>query len=809
MWRIIARIILRQRWLLIAVIAILTVVMGYFARKTQLSYELAQMLPSSDTTFQEYIHFKNQFGEDGNVIVVGVTDPDFFKMEHFSAWYDLGSDIRSMDGIEEVVSVSRCINLIKNDSTKKFEFKPIFSRKPNSQYELDSLKKLINSLPFYKGLIFNPETETYILAITLDKNKLNDKSRVKLVLDIKDKIDQYSQKENVEVHYSGLPFIRTVTSEKIKSELKFFVILSLIIAAIILIGLFRSFRAVFASLIVVALSVVFTLGFMGIVGFKITILTGTLPSLLIVIGIENCIFLVNRYHSEFYAHGNKVKALARIIQRIGTATFLTNATTAAGFATFVLTSTLVLREFGLVAAVNIMVEFMLSIILIPIFFSLMPQPKQKHVKHLENPVFKSYINNVINLITNRRKWVYAVFITFILLGIFGMTKMHTSGKMVDDLPSSDPVYKDLKYFESNFKGVMPFEISIDTKKKNGVMQLKNVKKIDQLQDSVMKLPYFSRPLSVAELVKYAKQSYYNGNEAKYSLPSQQESGFILAYLPGKNDVKKNNPMHAFIDSSKQITRISFQMADVGLKEMKEILAQIKPDVDSIFDKEKYNVHITGNSVVFTKGTEFLIKNLLQSVIFAIILISIIMAMLFSSFRMILISMIPNLIPLVLVAGMMGFAGIPVKPSTIIIFSIALGIAVDNAIHYLSRYRFELKMRNWNIAESAIAALRENGGSMLSSSLVLVCGFCIFMLSGFGGTQALGILISITLFISLFCNSILLPALLLSLDKAVTTKAFSKPMVEIFDEDENEDNDEDDDGEEEEIKNEELSQTLKV
>lgn len=780
MWNIITRIILRRRALLLSLIALLTAVMLYFAKNVQLSYDLAQMLPANDSTFVEYSDFKQTFGEDGNVMVVGVTDSAFFELSRFASWYRLGKSIKEIDGIEEVVSVARCINLQKNDSTNKFEYIPVFKEIPQTQEELDSLKNLIFNLPFYNNLLFNKEAHSYILAITLDKSKLNVKDRVTLVLGIQNIVEEYAANQNVEAHFSGLPFIRTVTSEKVKAELKLFVMLSLIIATVILIGLFRSFRAVIASLTVVAISVVFTLGFMSLMGYKITILTGIIPSLLIIIGIENCIFFINNYHSEYYSHGNKTKALSRIIQRIGTATFLTNSTTAAGFITFSITSTLILKEFGIVAAVNIMIEFLLSIIIIPIFFSMMPSPKQKVLKQLDYKFMNNYIEKVIGIITTKRNYVYIVVSILIAAAVVGITRTHTSGKVVDDLPSSDPVYQDLKYFESNFNGIMPFEISIDTRKKNGVMQLKNIKKIDMLQNEILKMPYFSNPLSAAELVKFAKQAYYNGNPARYSMPSQDESAFILSCISEKKQINKENPFHSFIDSTKQRTRISFQMADVGLKEMKEILAKIRPQADSIFDREKYTVSITGNSIVYTKGTEYLIKNLLQSVGLAIILISVIMALLFSSVRMIVISMIPNLIPLLLVCGIMGFAGIPVKPSTIIVFSIALGIAVDNAIHYLSRYRFELRKRNWNIAESALASLRENGKSMLSSSLVLVCGFSIFMLSGFGGTQALGILISITLFISLFCNSILLPALLLTLDKMVTTKAFRKPMVEIFD-----------------------------
>ncbi|MCX7862076.1 MAG: MMPL family transporter [Bacteroidales bacterium] len=786
MWNLIASIILRKKSYVIAIVAVLTAIMLYFARNVQMSYELAQMLPKSDTTFKEYLYFKELFGEDGSVMMVGVTDSNFFTLEHFTAWYDLNQNIKKIHGVEEVASPVRILNLTKNETTKKFSFEKVVKQRPSTQKEVDSIRQILNNLAFYKNLLYNPDKHFYAMAITIDKKRLSDKSRVQLLDSIECKINEYTSAVNLPVHISGLPYIRTQTTEKVKSELYLFIVLSIIVSVVVLIGLFRSFRAVFASLLVVGISVIFTLGLMGIFKFKISILTGIVPSLLIIIGIENCIFLLNRYLSEYSTHQNKVKALSRIIQRIGTATFLTNLTTAVGFATFILSPTSILKEFGIIASINILIEFLLSLTLIPIILSFLPVPKERHIKHLQSKKSMFILSFIENIIIHHKKFVIVGFILLIIMGIWGMTRMETSGKMVDDLKETDPIFQDLKYFEQNIGGIMPFEIIVNTQKRNGVMQLKNIEKIDKLQQHILsQYSYFSKPISVVELVKFAKQAYYNGNTEKYSLPKKEEASFILSYLPGKNDVNdtiaKKSPLHAFLDSSKQITRISFQMADIGLKEMNKLKSQINPVIDSIFPKDKYKVIVTGNSVVYTKGTEYLIYNLLQSVILAIIVISFIMGMLFTSFRMILIAIFPNLIPLLVVAGLMGFFHINVKPSTIIVFSIALGIAVDNAIHFLTRYRFELRHSNYNVQTAVINALHGNGISMLSSLLVLVLGFGIFVFSDFGGTQAMGILVTLTLIFSLLSNIILMPMLIYSFAKSLSQKSIDKPMLEIFDE----------------------------
>ncbi|MDD5570924.1 MAG: efflux RND transporter permease subunit [Bacteroidales bacterium] len=791
MWVLLVRLILRYRLGIIIAIGIITAFMAYNATKVKLSYELSRMLPASDSANVEYDTFKQRFGEDGNVFAIGIKTNKIFELGEFNALYDLCNTIRKYEGIEEVVSITRVLNIYKNDSTKKFEFKPIVKTKPTNKTDVDSLKNVICSLPFYEGLLFNYKTGSYLIAITLDKNKLNNRSRVDLVYNIRNIVEKYRIKHNVEVHYSGLPYIRTVTSQKVKEELKLFVLLSLIIASLILIMFFRSFRVLFSCLIIVVISVIWGLGTIALFNYKITMLTGVIPSLLVIKAIQNCIYLLNKYHWEYKSHGNKVKALSRVVQRIGFATLITNITTAIGFAAFIFTSNALLKEFGVIASMNVMFEYLLSIILIPIIFSYLPPPQPKHILHLDSKFVKTIMSKVKFIVLNKRGMAYIAGSAIILISIYGMTLMRTSGKVVDDIPEKDPIYKDLKFFENNFSGVMPFEISIDTKKKNGVLRLSTIRKIDSLQKVISEFRIFSKPLSLAELVKFSKQSFYNGNEEKYELPDGREAAFIMQYLPSKIKGKKNI-LHSFIDSTKQYTRISVQMADIGMKEMNLMKSKLRPKTDSIFNPKDFNVTFTGNSIVYTKGTEFLIHNLWESIVIAIILISLLMIFVFSSYRMILIAMFCNLVPLLITAAIMGFTNIPIKPSTIIVFSVALGIAVDNAIIFLSKYRHELKFRSSDIKESVINALDETGVSIIYTSIVLVLGFAIFIVSGFGGTQALGLLITVTLFVALFFNLVALPSLILSFNKSIVTEAFKEPVIEVYNEDvdteeENDDN----------------------
>ena len=771
-----ARFILKNRALLIVVLTLLTAFMAFKGKDVKLSYDNNPLLPEKDSTRIEYAQFKKLFGEDGNVIVIGAKNPEIFKLDQFNAWSELGNEIKKIDGVLEVVNITRAVNLVKNEESHQFNILPVVKQKATTQAEVDSLQHLILGLKFYEGMLFNPKTKVILMTISLDKHKLNDVSRIPMVNNIVKAVEAYRKKNNVEIHYSGMPYIRTITMQKVKHELLLFVLISIAVAGFIMFLFFRSIRVVLSSLLIVGVSIVWVLGTLALFNYKITILTGVIPSLIVIIVIENCIYILNKYHWEYRSHGNKMRAMSQVIHRIGFASLMTNAATALGFAAFILIPNQLLREFGVITSINILILYVLTIILLPIIFSLLAPPTPKHLKHLDNNFFGAVLDKVIYLISFRRNLIYGIAGSLVVVGFIGLSMMKTSGKIVDDFRHDDPVYIDLKFFENNFGGVMPFEISVDTKKKNGVLTYSTIQKIDKLQQTINQRPEFSKPLSLIEVFKFARQSYYGGDSSKYSLPSSMEKNFILSYIPQNVQGSGNSLLKSFLDSTKQITRISFQMADVGTKHMDSLMATILPQVDSIFDKSKFNVKVTGNSVVYAKGTNFLIKNLFESVIIAIILISILMAFLFSSFRMILVSMVPNIIPLLITAAIMGFAGIPIKPSTIIVFSIALGISVDNAIQYLSRYRHEYKATNGAIKESAINALHEAGFSMIYTSIVLVLGFSVFIVSEFGGTQALGILISTTLLIAMFFNIMVLPSLLLTLDKRLVSKAFTEPMV---------------------------------
>ena len=512
-----SRIILRNRILLIVLISVFTIYLAFEAQSVKLSYDSASLLSARDSAIIDYQKFKAQYGEDGNVLMIGIKNPEIFRFDQFTAWYDLGDSIRAINGVQEVVSMTRGINLVKNEATHQFDYFPLVKQRPTTQQEVDSLKNKILSLKFYEGLLYNPRTNAALMAITLDKKKLNDRTRIALVANIVKAATLYGKKNSVEIHYSGMPYIRTITMQKVKQELLLFVLMSMAIAALIMLLFFKSMKVVLSSLLIVAISIVWVLGTTVLFNFKITILTGVIPSLIIIIAIENCIYILNKYHWEYRSHGNKIKALIRVIQRIGFASLMTNAATSLGFAAFILIPNQMLREFGIITALNIMLEYVLCIILLPIIFSFIDPPTARHIKHLDNNFFCAIISKIVYLISYRRNLIYGISCGLVLIGFGGISMMKTSGKIVDDFEKDDPIYLDLKFFEYNFGGVMPFEISIDTKKKNGVMAGPTIDKINELQ-KMLKDP----ELTVTEKTRVATVFAFHANTLNKMLTQKGE-----------------------------------------------------------------------------------------------------------------------------------------------------------------------------------------------------------------------------------------------------------------------------------------------
>ena len=751
------------------------------------TYTEANLLPDDHEINLEYKAFLDQFGEEGNLIVLGVKDSALFTPEKFSAWNQLSSDFRKAEEVELTLSIGDLQKLEKRKDIEGFKMVPFIKDSIFTQEGLDKYKyELFAKLPFYSGLVYSPDKKSIRTAIYLNKDIVNSAARKDFIVEeLIPRVKKFEQDTGVKVHTSGMPYIRTLNSQNIIDEIGMFVGAALLVTSVIFFFFFRSFRATIVSMITVIIGVMWAFGILGLLHYEITVLTALIPPLIIVIGIPNCIFLINKYQQEIKQHGNQAKSLQRVISKVGNATLMTNVTTASGFATFILTNSQLLKEFGIVASINIMAIFLLSLFIIPIMYSYMAVPKNKHLKHLNKRWINAFVDWMEKTVREHSISIYVCATLLLCLSIIGIFNIKISGSIIEDMPKQTEFYKDIKFFEREFDGIMPLEILIDTKREKGVMKLATLKRIDKLQEYIEDIPEFSKPLSVVELVKYSKQAYYNNNPEYYQLPNSQEQTFLLAYA--KSSAKSTNLLKSYVDSTGQYARITTFMMDTETDRFDRIEEDLLAKIDKIFPVDRYNVSLTGKALVFQKGTKYLVTNLIISLSLAILLIALFMAWMFRSFRMILVSLIPNLLPLIITAGLMGFLGVPIKPSTILVFSIAFGISVDDTIHFLAKYRQELIANNWKIKKSVYAALRETGFSMIYTSIVLFFGFSVFTISSFGGTVALGALVSITLLFAMLANLLLLPSLLLSLERSIANKeTLREPSLEIIPNKEKED-----------------------
>ena len=775
-WDIFARLILRNRIFFLVFIFISTLLLSTQWKNLKFSYSEANLMPKDHPFNLAYDDFINVFGEEGNLLIIAVKDSSLFKKNNFNSWIELSQSFKNKKEVNDVIHVGNIPIISKDKIKKEFTVDSILNNSFKSDYKVQEFKNIVfQDFPFYENILFNKKSETIQTAIYLDKKVVNNIERIEFINeDFIPLIEEFEKETNLDVKISGMPYIRTMNAQNIMDEIGKFVVIAIIVTIFIFFFFFRSYRATLITLSVVVTGVMWALGILGFLEFEITVLTALIPPLIIVIGVPNCIFLINKYQHEVKKHGNQARSLQRVISKIGNATLMTNITTACGFATFILTDSQILKEFGTVASINIMVIFILSILLIPIIYSFLPLPEKKHLNHLNNDWLNTFVGFLSNTVKKKRIPVFIISILCLCISIVGINKIEISGNLIEDMPKKSGFVKDIKFFEKEFKGILPLEIMIDSRRKNGMMRLGNIKRMNDFHEHILRIPELSSPISIVNLSKYIKQSFYNGNPKYFQLPSSQENTFISTYV--KNSDLKIGENNSYIDKNGQIARITTMIGEIDTERMEGIEASLIKGIELYFPSERFDVTLTGKTLGYLKGTKFLIKNLLISLFLAILLISLMITYLFRSYKMVIISLIPNILPLLFTAGVMGFFNIPIKPSTILVFSIAFGISVDDTIHFLVKYRQELIANNWKIRKSVFASLRETGISMFYTSIVLFFGFSVFMTSSYGGTIALGGLVSTTLLFAMLANLVLLPSLLISLEKSISNKKDLKNSV---------------------------------
>ncbi|MCP1385980.1 efflux RND transporter permease subunit [Runella salmonicolor] len=757
--------------LLVAYIG-LTVFMGYQATKVRFSYELPQILPESNPDFQLYESFKARYGENSNVLVIGVATDQLFTFPIFRDWYELNHKIKKISGVKDIISSANLVEIVRNDSLKRFDFRQIIPNKPITQAEVDSIKAKISRLPFYQGFIISEDGKAHLMAIMLEQDALNHTLNTPID-QIKRETLAFENLHGLKVHLSGMPYIRSEYVAKVRHEIVLFSILAVIVTGLILLFFFRSWVVMLISLGAALVGAVWSVGFMGLLGHEITQLTSLLPSLMVVIGVSNTFFWTKKYHEEFGRLGNQRQALQSTTERIGETTFWTNLMATIGFGVFSLTGSKFLAEFGQIAALSLLCTYIIGLALLPILYSYSSALIEKQPRRLENKNISFFLKKIDGWVHHRAPVIYGSVAALLIVALVGLTQIKNTGFMADNLPQNSPLLNDLDFFKRYFKGVMAFEINIDTGRPGRVLMPQTLTKINLLQKEFAQCPEFTKPLSVVEATKFIYQGYRDGDSKYFVVPDALELSKLAEYAG--NFKSNDNRLSSFMDSTRRYTRVSFQIKDVGTHRIAALCALLQPKIDSLFNidtstgkqvekEERYEAKITGSSVVFSKGNDYLLQNLVESTLLVIVLIAILMVVAFGHWRLILIALVPSSLPLVMTAGIMGFGEIPLNAATTLVFSITFGLSSSSIVHFLTMYQDEFRNNKKSVSEAISTTIQFAGISMFYNAIILFAGFVIFTASSFRETVALGILVAITVLMGMLSNLILLPTFLLWMNK---------------------------------------------
>jgi len=859
MWQTLANIILRNKFIIVCIIVLMTVFLGYHAvTGLKLDNKYGVLLPKESPAKIDYTRFQEQFGQDGGTLVVAIQTDSLYSEEKLLKWKELGDSILTFDGVQGVISEATLFSVENNVQKKAFEIRKIFADTRFEEKSVEQIEREVKRVPFYNGLLYNDTTNVSLMMINVQEEFLTDQKKANVILEVEELVLSYCEYFG-QMHLSGLPHIRIVISKRLIAEMYLFIALAVIVTSLLTYLIFRSFRVVFICNIVIAIGVVWSLGSIALFGFHLSVLMALIPPLMIVIGMPNCVFLMTKFHQEVKLHGNKIKALTRVIVKVGTATFITNVITALGFFTLVFTNSDRLMEFGFIASMNILALFFLSICILPIVSTIAKKPTNKHLRHLEQGIAVRFINAMVYIVETKRKWVYVLTVVVLVFSVWGITKIKATGNLTGDLSKEHQILKDLLFIEDNFGGSIPFEILVNYKTPNRLFKKSTLEKIEAIQNKYAEDSLFSKSISMIDFIKVINMAYYGNDPKKYEIFNNRDKIRLRSYIDNFDLTNFNSAlsMKELLDTANTTLRIRMQIKDLGSYELNQKTADVRKQIDSILNPQKEEIEtiytkiisghtlyidtmldsypeiynsltsiisgkneqlqlafdsnfdkikefyqndnfnkqlreaidneyleatVTGTAVVASEGTIYLVDSLFGGIVFAVITVGILMALLFRSWSMVFVSLVPNLIPLVITGGIMGWMGIPLKPSTLLVFNISFGITADDSVHFLAKYRQELKHhQQWTQRESIIQSLRDAGLGMFYTSVILFFGFSVFAFSQFGGTQALGLLVSTTLLIAISTNLILVPTVLLSLTKRFTAKVFEEPFFDIYDE----------------------------
>ena len=751
-WSRFADWILDHARLIVAAIFILSAPLGYYATQIQTDHTAGHFLSSDSDVLQEYRRANEVFGQSQTILYLVFEGADPYSPDVLTRLDTLTREIERYSGVQGVLSLTNVPRLIRQGDSLVTQ--PLLS----TGLSADSLGPRLRDQPFLRGLLLSQDGTTPAMLVKIERHFNDTPERVDLV----DRIDARAHAVMGNVALAGFPYLRTQYAKRVTAEAPLFTGLALLLSLLFLYVTFRSWLAIALPTVVVVLGIVWTFGLMALFDYRLNLVTAVLPALLVIIGMANTIHLSTKFFDQYYLLHDRRRALIYTIRTAGMATFLTSLTTAVGFGVLLLSGSGNLKTFGAFSATGIMLLYVFSVTLIPIAYLKLKPPSERAARLATHDFFATFFGRVAYFAERRSGAILAFTALVIGVGILGAVQVSSNIYVFSDFHEDDPLRQDLATFEKGFGGVLPMEVVLEAKKPGAFRSLGNLRRIERLERTADTTAFVGSALSVVDLVKLSNQAYFGGDPRTFRLPSGYEMPFLQSALTSlvadEGGGRLTEDLPSFVDSTFSLTRVYLGVEDVGTERMTTLADTVGARARALFPTDRFNVFVTGTAITATQSGVNLVRNLIVSLVAALIVISALMALLFRSLRLTFISLLPNVIPLLLVGGAMGYAGILLKPSTVLIFPLAFGIAVDDTIHFLAKYRL-VRKQGQRRDEAIITTLRETGKAILFTSLVLMSGFLVFTFSSFAGTFNMGALTALTLGVALLTNLLLLPALL--------------------------------------------------
>lgn len=721
----------------------------YPALSIRTDFNLENFFPKHDPTIKDYEYLEQEFGRDDNIIMVGFKDDSLLSPSVLTDLRSIVDSVETIPLVTEVRSLWSAEN-IQGDGAR-LEFDPYLRDANLGTVSTDSLRNELTSDSFVEGFLVNDKATVtaFYLEITDDQN--NFETRRQIIQRLNDTLNQYRHKYDFKL--SGIPYYRNQYINYLNDEIAFYITLSSLLIVLLLWVLYRSTLGVLFPMMIVWLTILFTLAIMQLTGGYFEVMSSTIAPILLCVGIADSIHMISKYDDARVDGLNKRQSITEMLLTLGSATFLTSITTAIGFGTLMTSNIVPMKRFGIYTAVGVMVAFTITITFLPSVLSITGDRK---IFRDKSAYLFDFFRTLLQKISrfnqrNYKKIVVGTLLFTLVLGS-GMLILKVNGKVFDELgPSTQPI-KDAEFISQNLTPPFPMEFVINTGSENEIMEPEFLQKVEELTRHLEQYPEVDRVISINTLLKEVHQAMAPEQYKDQPLPQDEQliAQYILLLEFNESDI-----LPRFSDFSYQRIRIATNVYDVGSYQINKLQESLQSYLEENFPDSE--VTLTGSTILSADLNGKIVNSLFKSILLAFALISIIMAVLFRNVRMVLISLIPNILPLLMVAGFMGFTGIDIKASTAVIFTIAFGIAVDDSIHYLARVRVEMK-RGRSLSKALHYTTVKTGKAIIVTSVILMVGFGSLLTSVFISTVYMGLLVGLTVLTALLCDLFLLPSL---------------------------------------------------